>query len=367
MYDVKNMPLSSARKAITQKNNRQWKDVSLPKYCLKDREVNAGLYRVTQQRPLFCHFDRAAVQLRQDDAKLVASTYGTDPSIGRIGLTAHHIIPSSLLEWFYDMCKSMENENIQRALQDWEAQSVEFANNSARHRDSGMDFSSDNNPDLTEMVKSACVWMNGNVFIGPNTEYRLDDAGNIFDYGGYRSLEKKGVGSPLWTDVNEGNGRMKTLGILYDKLKYIEAENKKSSPDSNLDKVIVEVLGDLTHLACEDHTIHKKEDAADNTPAYNPDEWICIGQNAILGGKNASKLEERTYTFIEMFNDYLLYKEEKKGSWKEFCVLFEKNIKIGNASKIWKNNNKSYVMSKHTYVALYCEWKKCLGKSLKKR
>jgi len=367
MYDVKNMPLSSARKAITQKNNRQWKDVSLPKYCLKDREVNTGLYRVIQQRPLFCHFDRVAVQLRRDEAKLVDSTYGTDPSTSRIGLTAHHIIPSSLLECFYDICESKKDTSIKRALNIWKRQSVKSAKKSAGHRGSGVNFNKNNNPNLTEMVKSACVWMNGNVFIGPSTDYRLDDAGDIFDYGGYRSSEKKEVGSPLWIDVNEGNEKMDFLERLYDKLKYIKEENQKPFPDPKLNNDIVRVLNCLTHLACEDHTIHKREDSADNTPAYNPDDWICIGKEAILDGKNASKLEERTYTFIEMYNYYLQYKGEGNIIWKDFCKLFEKNIKVSKARQIWEDNSISCVMSKHTYVVLYCKWKECLGKFPQKR
>lgn len=357
MYDIKNKTLFPLQKAITRKSNRQQNTANnFPKYHLKDTEV-------IQQRPSSYLFDQNTMQLRQDEAKLVASTYGTDPSIRHVGLTAHHIIPSSLLEWFYDMCKTNTNANIVNAVNDWEIASVEHAKTSAAHRDGSMNFNTQNDPNHPYMIKSACVWMNGNIFIGPSTNYRIDDAGDIFDYGGYRSAVIKGNGQPSWTDVSIGNEKMDELEKLYSKLIYIKQESQKRNPSPSLDNDIIQTLNSLADLAGEDHTLHKKEDSEEDTPAYNPNDWICIGNQAILGGKNTAKLEEKTYTFIEMYNSYLQYKWTE--IWGDFCKLFKQNIKIPKADQMWKDNSISCIMSKHTYAVLYTKWKECLDKSKK--
>lgn len=367
MYDIKNKPSFSVRKAMAQKrNSRQKIAMNLPGYHLRDTEV-------MQQRPSSYLFDQNTMQLRREEAKLVASTYGTDPS--GLGLTAHHIIPSSLLEWFYDICKQKQNlymspATLCNALRRWEDTSVKYAEMSKEHRDNGMDLDHKDDPDYPNMVKSACVWMNGNIFIGPSTDCRLDDVGDIFDYGGYRSSEIKGIGQSSWTDVSTGNKKMNVLAKLYDELIYIKQESQKPAPSPSLDNDIIHALESLADLAGEDHTLHKKEGSEESTSAYNPNDWICVGNQALLGGKNKAKLKEKTYTFIEMYNSYLRYKrtdiKAEQDIWQNFCKLFKENIKTSKAHQIWEDNSISCIMSKHTYAVLYTKWKECLGKSKKR-
>lgn len=367
MYDVKDKQAVSQTRQIRQKDSIKHKDVTnFPKYTLKDEEMDNGSYGLVQQRTSTYHFNQNTVQLRDgEEAKLEASKFGDDPSAVAgvsmgIGMTAHHIIPFSLLRDFYAICvqRSQQHSDIKASFCRWQRNAQIAAVATATQRNHAMDF--ENDPDFST-VASACLWMSGNIFIGPKAEYRIDDLGDAFDYGGYR-LKPSSAENDLWSKVENGNRIMDDLQGQYSSLKKIVDDHRGHEHEplgKKLQTQIIDALDALIMLSRKNQTLHKQQRGKNyKGPAYNVADWICLGRTAILGRSFSTELGAKTTLFIEMYHAYLEHNGEADSPWEEYWKYFQTHLDAGKCARLEDDDN--FVISRFTYERLCSQWMKCL-------
>lgn len=311
IYKTKETALSPVQKktGLCASNNKKKSDnQSVPWYGLEKRYYN---------------LENNVVQLRDDTLKISAEKCGTDPTrdlathhLG-IGLTAHHIIPASELETFYNICNHITgNKDIMRAFNEWKRSAIGHAEHTAARREKF---------DRKE-VKSACLWMSGNIFIGPKVDYRIDDKGDKFDYGGYRRMDvHEEANSHDSKGIENGNEFMDKLKSIYNLLIYINQTYQpqnviNNSNDRQTICHILEVLREATKSAT---TLHEGNTRGEK-PAYDRKDWISVGQVPIYGMKDLSR------TFAGMYRQYNLIKDKDTPSDSEqkYYNLFKERIEI---------------------------------------
>lgn len=246
-------------------------------------------------------YDKNVLQLRNDIVALVTGKQGTLP-VPQIGLTSHHVIPADMLETFYNFCAGHANSNIKAALENWKKAAVASANATAEYRTGyipGTKYIDSTDADYADEAASASQWMSGNIFIGPEASWRIDDlhGGRDFDFGGYLSY---GSGSQNERDKNAAsvNCRMDDLVGLYTRLRNVLAADE-SARDV---RECVDILKGLAKVARGHDTLHKKSNS--KTPAYNVDDWINVGR------KKVDSMQNQMGQFVAMYRGYLYCKAQ---------------------------------------------------------
>ncbi len=292
------------------------------------------------------------VQMRDDSVKIYADKIGTDPT--GLGLTCHHVIPAGLLERFYNLCKiySRDEERVKKEFEKWKTQAAQSANTTSTIRkDQRVSQESD---DYEREVASACQWMSGNIFIGPSAECRIDDVHDesAFDYSAYK-VENVDTKKEI-RKREEINKAITKLESIYDRIITI-IENINQQIDRNiLINRICRILEDLTIIAAETNTLHKKNNPT--TAAYEISDWISVGKPKVPRTQSEVKI------FFNMYKDYSYFiKKQHEGqeptlNQRQFCDYFKELINIDECRNLEK---RSFVIARHTYNILYIVWQKC--------
>lgn len=264
-------------------------------------KVSRSIPRDNERKPAFYSMD--VIQLKDDESevyKLISGMHGTVP-VNALGLSCHHIIPQDTLTYFYVVCKNCNDTRVKKALGNWETQARTSADATSNKRDVPT-----NVPQV--ITYSACMWMNGNIFIGPNPQYRMDDPGDKFDYGGIRLLNIE-RDSNSERNVFKSNDSMSSMEVIHREMEVL-VSNYKTTIDTmatnnpqhrklprqvqlavNFSKTeikkIIKILSFLAELAEDKNTLHKNTFSAQGqSPAYNLDDWVSVGQNKINGMEN---------------------------------------------------------------------------------
>ena len=276
--------------------------------------------------------DGTVVQMRDDSVKISADQIGTDP-LG-LGLTCHHIIPAEILEQFYNFLtiKSTNNIRIRNAFNNWKTNAAQSANATSTIRNGRTVLQESD--DYEREVASACQWMSGNIFIGSDPQYRIDDKGDTFDYGGYLYIDKTEKKQKI-TQIQHINNNMEKLRKIYNAINIVLENGNETT--------IIEILKELTQIAKVNNTLHKLSvvNSSQRTEAYDIKNWISVGKPQI------SSIEEHSREFKQMYN-YC-------NSNTEYKELFDKYI---NGDKVKHLDEHKYIIAKYTYHLLYDKWKK---------
>lgn len=279
-------------------------------------KVSRSIPRDNERKPAFYSMD--VIQLKDAESevwKLVSGRHGTEP-VSALGLSCHHIIPQDTLTYFYVVCKNCTNRSVEKALENWETRAIASADATKNKRDVPA------NASHGVIAYSACMWMNGNIFIGPNPEYRMDDLDDKFDYGGMRwrdikcDKNSKRDGSKRdgseW-DGFKSNDIMLSMEVMHRDMEVL-VSNYKTTIDTMANtmavndpqhrrlprqvqlgvnftdaqiKKIIKILSSLAELAAERNTLHKNTlSPQGKSPAYNLDDWVSVGQHKINGMEN---------------------------------------------------------------------------------
>lgn len=272
------------------------------------------------------------VQMRDDSVKISADQIGTDP-LG-LGLTSHHVIPAEILEQFYNFLtiKSTNNIRIRNAFNNWKTNAAQSANATSTIRNGRTVLQESD--DYEREVASACQWMSGNIFIGSDPQYRIDDKGDTFDYGGYLYIDKTEKKQKI-TQIQHINNNMEKLRKIYNAINIVLENGNETT--------IIEILKELTQIAKVNNTLHKLSvvNSSQRTEAYDIKNWISVGKPQI------SSIEEHSREFKQMYN-YC-------NSNTEYKELFDKYI---NGDKVKHLDEHKYIIAKYTYHLLYDKWKK---------
>ena len=231
--------------------------------------------------------DGTVVQMRDDSVKISADQIGTDP-LG-LGLTCHHIIPAEILEQFYNFLtiKSTNNIRIRNAFNNWKTNAAQSANATSTIRNGRTVLQESD--DYEREVASACQWMSGNIFIGSDPQYRIDDKGDTFDYGGYLYIDKTEKKQKI-TQIQHINNNMEKLRKIYNAINIVLENGNETT--------IIEILKELTQIAKVNNTLHKLSvvNSSQRTEAYDIKNWISVGKPQI------SSIEEHSREFKQMYN-----------------------------------------------------------------
>lgn len=245
---------------------------------------------------------------------------------------------------------------------------------SIKHKDV-TNFPNNDDPGFKTVV-SACLWMSGNMFIGPNAEKRIDDKGETFDFGGYRDAPASDRSMP-WTDVEQGNLDMGRLKDIYDQIKAIKKDwdgpELSEAGKADLDERIVGVLTSLSSISQKKETLHKmSQERMQEVPgirqaqieeselAYNIKDWVYVGNLAALGHGTVSKWQIESGSFASMYQSYKAFKGKDDGMAKGYCQLFETHINLDKCKNLEKSTG-YYVMAKYTYNILHKKWVECIS------
>lgn len=300
---------------------------------------------------------KVAQAVRYDNVKLVASQVGADPTVGQAAaapaparlsnMTCHHIIPADLLGEFYNLCQDLgaADHTIKALLERWEATAVKSANETARWRE--------RNPrirpadyDYDEEIISACQWMNGNIFIGPLAQTRIDDThGNAdFDYGGFRTAE--GLGKSAAHKIPSTNQKMDTLLSIHTAINAVVHRPAGEAPDTT---AVIHILKGLIEVAATKDTMHRE--FSSRTPeAYSTRDWISVGMTPIQG------MENKNTQFQEMYNTYhTLPANRRTSQQQDYATLFERYINRGECANL-TNPGRQYTIARNTYFILLHAW-----------
>lgn len=299
---------------------------------------NGKFSKPTQRRVSSYQFDENVIQLRRDDVQIDSSKWGKD-KVG-IGLTCHHVIPAGLLERFYNMCMLPPynaNNKIASSFKKWKQKARDSAKATGHLRARMIDPN-----DLVNYpneLSSACQWMSGNIFIGPDKDKRVDDieSGDVFDYGGY---QQPTTGASRYT--NSSMDDLKTLHT--DIVGILNIQPRLNNDDRGK---ICSILGRLAKLADTQSTLHKRK-ADSRTGAYETENWVSVGEKEISGMENFAD------DFRKMYGDYLEH-QGKRDEFREFCQLFAQYINMTKCQNITDDSGQ-YTMARHTYDILYNAW-----------
>lgn len=299
---------------------------------------NGKISKPTQRRISSYQFDENVIQLRRDDVQIVSDRWGQD-KVG-IGLTCHHVIPAGLLERFYNMCMlppyNADNK-IASSFAEWKQNASDSAAATGHLRARMINPNDLGN--YPNELSSACQWMSGNIFIGPDKDKRVDDieSGDVFDYGGYQQ--------PKTNESRFTNNSMDDLKTLHtDIVGILNIQPRLNNGDR---RKICSILDRLATLADKQSTLHKKE-ADLRTGAYKTENWVSVGKKVISG------MENFTDDFRKMYRDYLEH-QGASDKFREFCRLFAQYINMTKCQNI-TNNSREYTMARHTYDILYKAW-----------
>lgn len=304
----------------------------------------------TQQlRALSYHGDKGVLQLQErDTVQIVSGKCGDDPC-RFIGLTCHHIIPASILESFYYMCQRYtRNPQIKSSYLSWIRRSEESAKRTVNIRNSKIEPGGDN---YENELLSACVWMSGNIFIGPTAANRVDDQGNDdIDYGGYRSVSqhKKDNDKVIRAIANE-NLRMDTLKSIHDNIIALLLKHTNGTITKADYPLIYKTLDSLANIARDETTLHKHK--GDTSPyAYNIADWVRVGPEPIKDMLDAA------WEFGQMYEAYTSITPPGGGipqnltqAEDNFYKLFKKHINIVKYQRMCENGTNIRIMAWNTY------------------
>lgn len=338
-------------------------------------EIGSGkritiIQRMSQDAVQRCG-NKNMIQLRIDDVKIVADRCGVDPTFDANAvnqdaeLTCHHVIPAEILEQFFNFCEKILNsytqsnfrqyKKVKKGYEQWKATAVKSAKVLINRRQ----FPFGNNGNDSNEVSSACQWMAGNIFIGPDAKYRVDDQSNGFDRGGYRDKEKHDTVEQYL--IKYDNDRLDELNKIYKSInnileKFKNDENFKILKDKESHaNEIIEVLEKLSDIATFETTLHESSDNFKNKTlrgasknvlkqlasnrshvdnatnkntikTYNVNDWVSIGKIPINGMTNEKD------KFKRMYDCYIAIKEkgeDKSDLEKEFYESFKAKINIG--------------------------------------
>lgn len=162
------------------------------------------------------------------------------------------------------------------------------------------------NPNVPAEVRSACQWMLGNTFIGPDQSYRIDDLGESFDYGAYRDLRVHGENSYNFkkNNKNVNEKEIPSLENLYISMKTLIALDQNNSLNNTHYPIINNLLIQLTKLSKQETTVHK-ERPNPRKPAYNAIDWLSIGKTKVAGLDGTKRIP-----FITMYKKYIEIRQD---------------------------------------------------------
>lgn len=301
---------------------------------------NGKFSKPTQRRVSSYQFDENVIQLRRDDVQLVSSRWGGD-EVG-IGLTCHHVIPAELLERFYNMCKlpPYKGDNmIDPLFAQWKQKALDSAKATGNSRARIIDPNDQVN--YPNELSSACQWMSGNIFIGPDKDKRVDDieSGDVFDYGGYLH--------PKTNKITQFNKKMDNLKTLHTNIMGILSIHPRVMINDHDRQEICSILVRLADLAADHSTLHKQTPNI-NSSAYEKENWVSVGKTAIPG------MENFNVDFRAMYRDYCDHNTINDG-FSNFCGLFAQYINMTKCQNI-TDGRRQYTMARHTYDILYKAW-----------
>lgn len=301
---------------------------------------NGKFSKPTQRRVSSYQFDENVIQLRRDDVQLVSSKWGKD-GVG-IGLTCHHVIPAELLERFYNMCMLPPynaDNMIAPLFAQWQQNASDSAAATGNSRASMIDPNDPGN--YPNELSSACQWMSGNIFIGPDAAKRLDDMGSqdAFDYGGYRQPKKD--------KIRHDNKKIDKLQTLYTDIKGILSIHPRVMISDNDRQKICSILDRLASLATNHSTLHKRTPNV-KSDAYKKEDWVSVGKKVITG------MEDFNVDFRAMYRDYCAH-NTINDKFSKFCRLFAQYINMNKCNNII-DGRKQYTIARHTYDILYNAW-----------
>lgn len=273
-----------------------------------------------------------------------------------LGLTAHHVIPDSILEQFFKICENYANGSpIKNAFNEWKSQAIKSANatNSCRNNYAVDDPATAD----TEDSMSACKWMCGNLFIGPESRYRIDDAEDTFDYGAYKYIEDN-VNDPESEVRKNDNKKISKSKMVYDDIIEIIEKHKANKLSINNDeKKIIAILQGLTEIAKE-QVLLRQNGFNSQEPAYDLKEWVSVGTQQIYGMKsehdnfiailNYYQSIPKKFKNINARNNEKAKETSAQYFQKTFCKIFEKHIKKEKRSDTEKLMG-TWVMSKYVF------------------
>ncbi|MCM1499349.1 MAG: hypothetical protein NC124_12860 [Clostridium sp.] len=327
------------------------KTKQLSRDCYDDVRVQCKQGGVRQS--VSAVYDKHVLQLRKDTVALSAGKQGTKP-VMQIGLTCHHVIPAHMLETFYNFCARHTNEKIKADLKDWEEAAVDSANATAQYRTGYIPetkYIDSTDADYADEAASASQWMSGNIFIGPGTDFRIDDlhGESNFDFGGY--LLDDSESQCERRDVASVNRRMDKLKELYDKIKNVLAADEGAR---DVDEC-VDILKELAKVASGHDTLHKGSDP--KAPAYNVNDWISVG------GKQVDSMQDKMGQFVAMYGGYLYYTAQAPQTRVQAAYMraFETYINMHQCKKWFgedgKRSNTEYVViARRTFEILSQKW-----------
>lgn len=331
-------------------------------------EIGSGkrstiIQRMSQNAAQRCE-NKNIIQLRLDDVKINANQCGTDPTADTnatyqgAGLTCHHVISADVLERFFEFCDRITSngnkrwcQKIKTEYEKWKNAAIDSATATSNRRSGGAITTRNE-------ISSACQWMAGNVFIGPLTNYRIDDKGRDFDRGGFRDIENHNSNERDLIEYD--NNTMDELCKLYETLKKIENEyytandgnivikndtlKKLNSEKSRVDEII-NVLKQLSDFATYQTTLHEitasgtginlkriakipsngnRRPNGNQNPTYNVNDWVSVGKIPINGMKDEKEEFKKMYEFYKFLEE----KTEKTEPEKKFYMSFKDKINI---------------------------------------
>lgn len=313
-YNEKEKPSSFVqRKNTSDRNDDQNLKWNAQKFSEPTQQLRASSY----------NFDKDVVQLHRvgDDVQIVSGRCGTDP-VG-IGLTCHHIIPSSKLLSFYNMCQEYidKDPKIKYFFENWQRSAESSAEATASIRQTKIEPDGDN---YQQELASACAWMSRNIFIGPESSKRIDDHGDkAIDYGGYRDMEqhKKDRDSDK-SAIIQGNATMAALGSIYDNINNLIGKHVAKNITAADYPLICDTLKSLAAIARDKATLHNRRNDP-RSPAYNVADWVSVGLVPIGGMLDVAIEFNRIYERYK-----LITPPHCSEAQKDFHDLFEKYINI---------------------------------------
>lgn len=310
------------------------------------------------------------VQMRDDSVKIYADKTGQDPV--RLGLTSHHVIPAEILEQFYNLCQNIvvnvdiedigEILNIMIKLGRWKRSAIHSANMTSDIRNNRT--VSEGHEDYLNEVASVCQWMTGNIFIGSNPQYRIDDKEGIFDEGAYRQ-----------EDIYEGEERekVKETNRTIDALKRLdtrmrdiikEIPNPKARiPNQQQILTISEILDELKEISQTDILNNKRLGQINPKPlTYDPKDWISIGSRRVDNLEIFQIPERPNESFYNIYQTFLqingIRKTRRTELQNQFFEFFEQHISKDKCKNL-KKPNQIFIIARVTLNRLVALWKNC--------
>ena len=179
----------------------------------------------------------------EDKKKINAAQCGADPATfnykgeqKKLEMTCNHIIPIQSLKYFYILCNSCDDEDVKGLFAKWKETAAKSSIASSQYREKGdYDITTDGNK--VELNKdsdkndayaySSCLWMSGNIIIGPLQNHRIDDPSDSFDRVGYPHINDPEYNNEFSNNLNQSIiQRLDRLETIDRKLKYLLADYK---------------------------------------------------------------------------------------------------------------------------------------------